>query len=185
MKKWHNYLQGRHFIIRIDHHSLNYFPSQRANNQFQQKWVAKLMGFDYEIHYKKAIENLVADALSRLQLPLPSETSLEPENHSSALCYSINYPYFGWLDELRRFNETNEWILQKKQEVITPTSSASSTSQASHNHIDNGLRKYKSRIVINPYSHWKSKLLVEHHSTPAVGHQRVHKTYQRLKKEFY
>lgn len=66
MKKWHNYLQGRHFIIRSGHHSLKYFLSQRANNQFQQKWVAKLMGFDYEIQYKRGKENLVADALSRV-----------------------------------------------------------------------------------------------------------------------
>ena len=32
VKKWHNYLQGRHFIIRSDHRSLKYFLSQRANN---------------------------------------------------------------------------------------------------------------------------------------------------------
>nr|GEW62401.1 hypothetical protein [Tanacetum cinerariifolium] len=33
----------------------------------QMKWIPKLMGFDYEIIYKKGAENMVADALSRVQ----------------------------------------------------------------------------------------------------------------------
>ena len=30
----------------------------------QQKWVRKIMGYDYEITYKKGKDNLVADAIS-------------------------------------------------------------------------------------------------------------------------
>lgn len=66
VKKWQNYLQGRQFIIRTDHNSLKYFLSQRANTSFQNKWVSKLIGFDYEIQYKKGNDNVVVDALSRI-----------------------------------------------------------------------------------------------------------------------
>ena len=45
--------------------------------------------------------------------------------------------------------------------------------------------KYKSRIVLSSSSPWKFKLMEEHHSTPAAGHQVVLKTYHRLKMGFY
>ena len=63
IKKWQTYLHGAHFLIRTDHHSLKYFLQNRAHTPFQQKWISKLLGFDYEIQYKQGTENQVADAL--------------------------------------------------------------------------------------------------------------------------
>ena len=63
--KWRHYLLGRSFIIKTDHQSLKYLLKQRIATPFQQKWIAKLIGYDYEITYKHGKENLVADALSR------------------------------------------------------------------------------------------------------------------------
>lgn len=64
-QKWRPYLLGRYFLIKTDHHSLKYLLEQRISTTSQQKWIVKLLGYDYTIMYKKGKENLVADALSR------------------------------------------------------------------------------------------------------------------------
>ena len=65
LKKWRPYLIGRHFKVKIDHDSLKYFLEQRLSLEEQQKWVTKILGYDFEIVYKKGKQNVVADALSR------------------------------------------------------------------------------------------------------------------------
>lgn len=66
VQKWRPYLIGKHFTIKTDHHSLKYLMEQKISTPSQQKWIAKLLGYDFTIVYKKGKENLVADALSRV-----------------------------------------------------------------------------------------------------------------------
>ena len=63
--KWRHYLEGYHFIIYTDHQSLKYLLEQRISTPLQQKWLTKLLGLSYEIHYKKGKDNVAANALSR------------------------------------------------------------------------------------------------------------------------
>ncbi|KAL4377558.1 hypothetical protein GQ457_02G015650 [Hibiscus cannabinus] len=65
VKKWSQYLVGRHFKIKTDHQSLRFLTENQAVTPAQQKWIAKMMGFDYEVIYKKGINNVVADSISR------------------------------------------------------------------------------------------------------------------------
>lgn len=68
LEKWKGYLMDRHFKIKTDHFSLKYLLDQRLTTPFQAKWLPKLLGYDYEIAYKKGSENIVADALSRREV---------------------------------------------------------------------------------------------------------------------
>ena len=61
---WRLYLLGKKFYIQTDQRSLRYFLEQRIATPEQQKWVAKLLGYDYEIIYQPGCENSTADALS-------------------------------------------------------------------------------------------------------------------------
>ena len=62
--QWRNYLLGWRFRIRTDHKSLKYLLEQRISTLDQQKWLVKLMGYDYKIEYRPGCENVAADALS-------------------------------------------------------------------------------------------------------------------------
>jgi len=51
--------------VRTDHHSLKYLWDQTIVIETQQKWLVKLVGYDFIIEYKKGSKNSAADALSR------------------------------------------------------------------------------------------------------------------------
>lgn len=63
--KWKHYLLDRHFVVRTDQQSLRFITQQAEIGADYQKWVSKLMGFDFEVQYKPGTSNKVADALSR------------------------------------------------------------------------------------------------------------------------
>lgn len=77
--KHHQYLYGRHFIIKTDHKPLTfiYGPkfglSQTAASRLQ-RYATKLASYDYGIQFVKSQDNGNVDALSRL--PLPREHKL-------------------------------------------------------------------------------------------------------------
>ena len=65
LKKWRPYLMGRHFKVKTDHDSIKHFLEQRLSLEEQHKWVTKMLGYDFEIIYKKGKLNSFSDALSR------------------------------------------------------------------------------------------------------------------------
>ena len=65
VQKWFPYLIGRHFKVKTDHDSLKYFLEQWLSSEEKQKWVRKMLGYDFEIIYKKGKHNVVEDALFR------------------------------------------------------------------------------------------------------------------------
>ncbi|KAL3535093.1 hypothetical protein ACH5RR_003554 [Cinchona calisaya] len=98
VQKWRAYLLGRHLIIKTNHQSLKYLMVPRVSAPMQQKWIAKLLGYDYELHYKKGAKNVVADALSRMP-------------HASVACSAISH-----LQDLAFANKSNySWKDQKLQ----------------------------------------------------------------------
>lgn len=64
VKKWHPYFLGHSFRIRTGHQSLKFLLEQNIGILMQQKWISKLLCYDFLIEYKNGREDGVADALS-------------------------------------------------------------------------------------------------------------------------
>jgi ABC-type antimicrobial peptide transport system permease subunit len=67
----------------------------------QQRWISKLMGYDFSIEYKQGKENWVADALSR-----QFEASFDSVEFSLSLSL-ISFPPPSWVAELKAFYATD------------------------------------------------------------------------------
>ena len=75
-----------------------------SSSEEQQKWVTKMLGYDFEIIYKKGKKNVVVDALSR-----------KDEDVEALLCaISIIQP--DWINEARDEWKNGEegWALIQK-----------------------------------------------------------------------
>nr|GEU30324.1 Ty3/gypsy retrotransposon protein [Tanacetum cinerariifolium] len=101
--KWRRYLVGRRFTLRTNYRSIKELMQQVIQTPLQQKYVRKLMGFDFGIEYKPGSSNLVADALSQV--------FKEGEEMTTAFV-ALSWPVVGWLEDLNRENETLDKLSQ-------------------------------------------------------------------------
>ena len=158
---------GRHFKVKTDHDSLKYFLEQRLSSEEQQKWVTKMLGYDFEIIYKKGKQNVVVDALSR-----------KDEDVEALLCaISIIQP--DWINEAREEwkNDEEVWALIRKPQQDSSMSDTFSWK--------NDSLWYKDHLYLCKNSQLKQKILMELHTSPLGGHSGFLKTYHRVKKEFF
>ena len=101
---------------------------RKISSPEQQKWVTKLLGFDYEITYKMWKENVVADALS--QLPEQAEFS------------AVSLPTSDFLKDIKmEWQEDSETSKIKKKLEEAPISVA-------HYNWDSKKLHYKGHIVL-------------------------------------
>ena len=102
----------RHFKVKMDHDSLKYFLEQRLSSEEQQKQVTKMLGYDFEIIYKKGKQNVVADALSR------------KDEDVEALFCAISIIQPNWISEAREEwkNDEEVWALIQKLQQDSSTS---------------------------------------------------------------
>ena len=165
VQRWRAYLLGHHFVVRTDQKSLKFLLEQRVVDGDYQRWIAKLMGYDFSIEYKKGLENRAADALSRM--PEKCELGM------LSVVAGINTAVF-----------TQQVKEDDKLMEIYKSVTAGKGAPPGYSVVGDVLL-YQGRLVLPPTSPTIPLLLLEFHSGAIGGHFGVLKTYQRLAKEVY
>lgn len=63
--KFSHWLKGRHFTAWTDNNPLTYILTKPRLDACEQRWVAKLASYSFDLNYVPGAKNIVADALSR------------------------------------------------------------------------------------------------------------------------
>ncbi|KAL0409942.1 UNVERIFIED_CONTAM: UDP-glycosyltransferase 86A1 [Sesamum latifolium] len=133
----------------------------------QQKWLTKLLGYDFEIHYTPGRDNRVADALSRR----PEPTAMLRSAVTSAIPSILEHLHTYYLQESDGQTLVQHLLNQPHAQL---TYSAST-----------GLVMCKDRIYAPQFRGWRQALLTEFHDTATGGHSGVRATAARLSASFY
>ena len=100
---WRSYLQHAEFHILTDQKSLVQLLKQRLYTPWQQKVFTKLIRLQYQIMYRKGVDNRVADALSRVP---------------TLQCSAVSVAQPQWLQEVAASYESNAHAQQRIAKLV-------------------------------------------------------------------
>ncbi|KAL7846430.1 hypothetical protein SRHO_G00214100 [Serrasalmus rhombeus] len=86
-ERWRTYLWGTKFTLKTDHQALTTLLATRGMGRSGlriARWSARLLCFNYDIAYRRGVDNRAADCLSRLPLPNKDDSTLDAEPETVA-----------------------------------------------------------------------------------------------------
>jgi hypothetical protein len=164
VERWCPYHQRAEFLIKTDHHSLCYLDDQQLQSPLQKKAMARLMGLQFRIIYRKGAKNLAADALSRVShlMAIRTQSTVQP----------------AWLQEVLNSYVTDAEAQRRLTELAL-------NSPGEHGYdLQEGIIRFHGRVWIGANSALKTKLITSFHSSAIGGHSGADAIYQRVKRLF-
>lgn len=123
------------------------------------------MGLSYEIQYKKGVENIAVDALSR--------------NFEEADCCGLSVVQPKWATEIMEsYNDDKKVHELVAQLCLDPNSHPDIQFQQ-------GILRHQGQIWVGSNGQLRSNLISELHPSPLGGHSGVHATQQMIRQLFY
>jgi hypothetical protein len=140
---------------------------QRLTTLFQTKWLPKLLGFDYEISYKKGSDNAAADALSRIAT-------------GAELCAMVLSTISSNL--LQQVQES--WVNDEEVQTVLSKLHNEPAAVTKFTWVDGQLKR-KGRLVVGNVTDLRLQIIKYFHQGPLGGHSGVKVTAKKLSAVFY
>ena len=170
IEKFRPYVEGTHFTVITDHHSLIWLNNLKDPSGRLARWSVRLQQYDFDIIHRKGKDHVVPDILSR---SVPRVDTIESATITSPLV------------------TTDKWYCRLR------TSIESTPDKYPGWRVDDGkIFKYTSPRIrgLDPeVDNWKfvvptelrKDLIHENHDLPTAGHAGVFKTFERLATRYY
>jgi hypothetical protein len=138
--------------------------SQRITTPAQQKWLLKLIGYDYSIYYRTGKNNNVPDALSR--------------KGELYVLTGLSQPVHDYIAEIQA-----ECLRDvEASNIIQQLSLCSATKP--HYTLNDSQLLYKQKVFVPASGDWRVKILTEFHGGLIGGHAGVSRTSKRVSRSF-
>ncbi|MCA9761179.1 MAG: hypothetical protein KC463_06680, partial [Streptococcus sp.] len=167
VKEFRPYIFGTHFTIVTDHMALKYLMSIKDPTGKLARWSMFLSQYDFEIKYRKGIDHVNADYMSRYVF------LAEEDNFEKSLDPYLNKP----LEEYIKFKKHKEGISKKTKNRVE---------RAIKNFEWNGtaiMIKKDEKWLILPKTEEREKIIDKYHAMSA--HFGVDSTLNRLREHYY
>ncbi|GAB4836211.1 hypothetical protein Ancab_039524 [Ancistrocladus abbreviatus] len=166
VEKWSHYLRGKHFTVLTDHQSLKHLINQKLNTEMQQRWLVKLMGYDFDIVYKKGKENTAADALSRVA-------------NTTVMAMIVSAPETDLLAEVM-----SSWEGDARIMAIIDSLKKGENKHAKYT-WQQGILRRNGKIVVGNSPELREKIIHSLHASAHGGHSGGTATTKRIASLFY
>lgn len=159
VRKWRPYLLGVRFVVKTDQQALKWLLEQKVGTPLQQRWVSKLLGFDFVVEYKRGTSNIAADTLSRLH----AMTTLVPT----------------WYSKLRDAYQCDSSLQTLVQQY------KDGKLDSLHYSLKDNMLFFKNRLVLSSASPERHEITEAFHQGSQGGHSGAYNTWARLARDFY
>lgn len=119
-------------MIKTDQYSLKFLLKQKIITSPQQRWISKLLGFNFGVEYQAGHENVVADALSR-------------QKENEGMLTTISTPQLSFFNAVRSKVASS----QELQQLVDKIAKGVVGAQLSYT---NGLIFFKGKVYISSSS---------------------------------